>query len=409
MANTMLTKLLSAVSDNLPWREKLNPAQELIAREEGSQVGTETSSVGKNAFDHIEVVNRGVGMIVNGCCAFDFDIKDKVMEGVQVGMKAKTLAKLLNFRPNPYQSVQSFRMALFTDFILEGNAFVYYDGAFLYHLPADRMVVESDPKTYISGYTYNGITKFGPDEIFVFSDLNNTSIYRGKSRLSAANRSIATLYCMQKFQDSFFENGAIPGLVLETDNTLSQAAKQRTISSWISSYNPKAGARKPMIVDNGLKLKTMFEIDFQELDFDTSIKTHTNKILTALGVPSILLEGGNNANISPNLRLLYLETVLPIVNRFTSEVERFFGYDISPVTNNITALQPDLREISAYHAALVNGGIETPDEAREALRLELITGQGTDKIRVPANIAGSASNPNEGGAPKKTPTADNGD
>ena len=151
MANTMLTKLLSAVSDNLPWREKLNPAQELIAREEGSQVGTETSSVGKNAFDHIEVVNRGVGMIVNGCCAFDFDIKDKVMEGVQVGMKAKTLAKLLNFRPNPYQSVQSFRMALFTDFILEGNAFVYYDGAFLYHLPADRMVVESDPKTYISG------------------------------------------------------------------------------------------------------------------------------------------------------------------------------------------------------------------------------------------------------------------
>ena len=156
-----------------------------------------------------------------------------------------------------------------------------------------------------------------------------------------------------------------------------------------------------MIVDNGLKLKSMFNINFKDLDFDTSITTHSNKILTALGVPTVLLEGGNNANISPNLRLFYLETVLPIVSKFNSEVERFFGYDVSPVTGTVSALQPDMQEMAGYYSTLVNAGIMTVDEAREALRLVALTGQDTHIIRVPANIAGSASDPSTGGAPKK--------
>ena len=39
----------------------------------------------------------------------------------------------------------------------------------------------------------------------------------------------------------------------------------------------------------------------------------------------------------------------------------------------------------------------TPNEAREAMRLETI--DGFDTPRVPANIAGSAANPEEGGRP----------
>ena len=39
----------------------------------------------------------------------------------------------------------------------------------------------------------------------------------------------------------------------------------------------------------------------------------------------------------------------------------------------------------------------TPNEARESLILEPIAGQ--DELRIPANIAGSAANPEEGGKP----------
>jgi hypothetical protein len=56
-----------------------------------------------------------------------------------------------------------------------------------------------------------------------------------------------------------------------------------------------------------------------------------------------------------------------------------------------------MRDASAYYTGLVNGGIITPNEARDALRYEKL--EGSDDIRIPANIAGSAANPNEGGRP----------
>ena len=56
-----------------------------------------------------------------------------------------------------------------------------------------------------------------------------------------------------------------------------------------------------------------------------------------------------------------------------------------------------MRDQSAYYASLVNGGVITPNEARTAIGFEPI--EGNDELRIPANIAGSAANPDEGGAP----------
>ena len=384
------------------WVTKLNPVQETIMYQEGTQLSTNASITYSQAFDRLETVNRGVNMIVSGCSSLDYDIKDKKTDGVVPGMRVKQLDTLLNFRPNPYQSAQDFRISIFTDFLLEGNIFLYYDGAFLYHLPAASVRIIPDPKTFISQYIYTGNEKpFLADEIIHIRELSSTSIYRGTSRLVSANRNMQILYKMQNFQEQFFENGAVAGIILTTDNTLSQLAKDKTVANWAQKYSPKNGAKKPMILDSGLKPNPISNATFQDMDFDTSIKTHDDKILKALGVPPILLDGGNNANIAPNLRLLYLETIMPIVNRLVSGLERYFGYDVAPITSNVSALQPELKEVAAYHSTLVNAGILTPNEARIELRYAKITGPETEDIRIPANIAGSAANPSTGGAPTK--------
>jgi len=380
---------------------KLNPAQERISQNEGNSLDTDTYRLKYvKAFAKLETVNRGVNMIVNACCSMDYDIRDKVSDGVSIGMRIKSLHSLLNYRPNPYQSIQDFRKNIFTDFLLEGNAFIYFDGVFMYHLPASNVTILTDTKTFIKGYKYLDTT-FGPDEVLSFKDLSSDSIYRGTSRLEAAELSINTMYSMQTFQQTFFDNNAIPGLVFTTENTLSQIAKDKTISNWSQKYNAKAGAKRPMILDSGLKPSNVFTTKFNELDFAASVETHDRKILKALGVPPILLDGGNNANISPNLRLFYLETVLPIVKGFVSAVERQWGYDVEAITEGVSALQPDMKEISSYLSTLVNGGVLTPNEARAELRYPKIADPENDKIRIPANIAGSAANPSEGGAPKK--------
>jgi len=381
------------------WANKLNPAQESISQRESSASSTASEVGYSQAFNQIEAVNRGVNMIVSACSGLDYDIKDKVLDNTPYKIKQKALVNLINFRPNPYQSVQEFRTHIFTDYILEGNIFIYFDGAYMYHLPAINMEVISHPKTFVDSYMYNSTTRFLPDEIIHIKDISSSSVFRGDSRLRAADKSIKLLNSMKEFQTNFFNNGAIAGIVIETDNTLSQVAKERTIQNWVTKYSVKKGARSPMILDSGLKLKSIGDTNFKDMDFDSSIKTHDIKILLALGVPEVLVYGGNNANITPNLRLFYLETILPIVKKYISALERYFGYDIETIITNVNALQPDLKDIASYHTSLVNGGIITPNEARVELRFDKL--DNLDSIRVPANIAGSAVNPDVGGAPTK--------
>ncbi len=383
-------------------REKLNPAQAVIAINEGTNVSTDATYNYNLSFKSLEAVNRGVNMVVSACASLDYDIMDKTHDGAMGGMRQKSLNTLLNYRPNPYQSVQAFRTAIFSDFILEGNVFIYFDGAFMYHLPAINVEIIPDPKTFVKEYVYNSTIHFKPEEVAHFKDLSGDSIYRGTSRLKSAERNIRTLYKMQDFQDGFFDNGAVFGLAIVTDNTLSQQAKDRTVLNWIRNYSPKNGGKKPVILDSGLKPMQLSggNSSFKDLDFDVSIKTHNVKILETIGVPPVLLDGGNQANISPNLRLFYLETVMPIVRKYVSAMEHMSGYNIDAVTSNVSALQPELKDIAAYHASLVNGGILTPNEARKELRYEDDKDPESGKLRIPANIAGSATDPSMGGKPK---------
>ena len=202
---------------------------------------------------------------------------------------------------------------------------------------------------------------------------------------------------MRKFQDNFFKNGAVPGLVLKSPNTLSEKIKERMIQSWSIRYRPDAGGRRPLILDGGIEIDSISNVNFKELDFQSSITENETIILKALGIPPILLDSGNNANIRPNMRMYYLETILPIVRKINYAYSRFFGYEIKEEVIDIPALQPELRDQSQYYSSLVNGGIITINEARTRLGFEALDGQ--DDVRVPANIAGSAANPDEGGRP----------
>ena len=159
----------------------------------------------------------------------------------------------------------------------------------------------------------------------------------------------------------------------------------------------RPGGRRPLFLDGGLEVDNLTEVNFKELDFQEAIRSNERIILEALGVPPILMDSGNNANIRPNQRMFYLETILPITNKIAYAFERFFGFKLDENVSGIPALQPELRDQAGYYATLVNTGIMTPNEAREALRLETIPG--FDTPRVPANIAGSAANPIEGGRP----------
>lgn len=377
--------------------EKLNPIQPYYAGE--TEPTREFTYSYERAYEDLEIVNRGVNLIVDDCAEINGVVhRGSNFTGITKGVKASTVETLLNREPNPYQDMSSFRRNLFTDYILDGNIFIYFDGVHLYHLPAPKMTIHASARTFVDHYTFDGTSqKFLPSEIIHIKENSFYSIYRGVSRLKPALRTMILMKSMRDFQDNFFKNGAVPGLVLKSPNTLSEKIKERMIQSWSARYRPDAGGRRPLILDGGIEVDELSKVNFRELDFQAAIAENEKIILKALGVPPILLDSGNNANIRPNMRMYYLETILPIVKKLNIGYARYFGFDITEDITDIPALQPELRDQATFYTSLVNAGIITPNEARVAMNFDELPD--ADEIRVPANIAGSAVDPSQGGRP----------
>lgn len=374
--------------------EKANPFESILGM--NIESSREFTNKYENFYENLEIVNRAVNLVIDDTAALNTIVKPESVPGVVKGVKRSRVEMLLTKQPNPYQDISTFKRNLITDFMLDGNIFIYFDGVHLYHLPADKVTIHGDPKIYIEKYVYNEIT-YSPDEIIHIKENSFQDIFRGVSRLKPAVRTMQLMERMRHFQDNFFQNGAVPGLVLKSPNTLSDKIKERMLVSWQTRYRPDTGGRRPLILDGGLELDKISNVNFKDLDFQSSIEENEKIILKALGIPPILLDSGNNANLRPNMRLYYLETILPIVQKINFALERFFGFEIIEDASTIPALQPELRDQAQYYSALVNTGIISPNEARGALNFEPV--EGYDDLRVPANIAGSAVNPDEGGRP----------
>ena len=377
--------------------DKLNPAQPYYDHK--TEPSREKVVNYERAYEDLEVVNRGVNMIVDDASEIPVLVGGQIsgLLSVVKGIKRSRVDLLLNKEPNPYQDISTFRRNLITDYLLDGNIFVYFDGVHLYHLPANKMTIHASDTTYIEKFTFNEQINYKPSEIIHIKDNSFYSIYRGVSRLKPALRTMVLMRNMRDFQDNFFKNGAVPGLVLKSPNTLSEKIKERMIQSWTARYRPDAGGRRPLILDGGIEIDSVSNVNFRELDFQAAIAENEKIILKALGIPPIMLDSGNNANLRPNMRMYYLETILPIIRKMNFAMERYFGFRLKEDITDIPALQPELRDQSQYYSALVNTGIISPNEARDALSFDPVDGY--DDLRVPANIAGSAANADEGGRP----------
>jgi len=383
------------------WKHRGQPS---IAKLEGDERTSEKNRFYfEKSYDNLEVVRRGVDMIVDSAIDVDVNITKQLPtkpiheKGRQ---RQKTLFVILNFRPNNNEDVNSFRRELVMDFLLTGNCYQYWDGTSLFYLPAKLMKIHTHTKNKVSHYIFDNV-RFEPHEIIHTKDNNAESEYEGRSRLYCTRGTIRILRSMLNFQENFFENGAIPGLIIQTPNILGAKLKEKMLEIWRLRFNPQDGGRSPMILDGDLKVNPLSNVKISELEFEKSVDSHETKILKALGVPPVLLNSGNNANLRPNIQLFYEMTVLPLVSKLISSYERFFAYDMEPEVAKVRALRPELRDAGQYFTGLVNAGIMTADEARIELRLEPMEDGESDKLRIPANIAGSAVDPSQGGAPEE--------
>ena len=156
-------------------------------------------------YEELEVVNRGVNMIVDDAAEIPTTVSPlNSFKGVTTGVKRAKVESLLNRTPNPYQDINTFKRNLITDYLIDGNIFIYFDGAHLYHLPADKVRIHADTDTYVEKYSLNDIT-YTPSEIIHIKENSFYSIYRGVSRLKPALRTMQLMIVCVAFKITSFE------------------------------------------------------------------------------------------------------------------------------------------------------------------------------------------------------------
>lgn len=354
------------------------------------------------AYELVEIVNRCINILVDNGALLEFDIKNTLSYTGQSGkqVKASTLDRLLNFRPNIEQDISSFKRQLLMDFLIDGNAFVYFDGASMYRMPAHEVVIHHKGSQYISHFEYGG-KNYTKKEVIHISDNSIRTSRRGYSRILSAMDTLYSREEMIDFKKAFFKNGTSIGLIVESDDFLNAKLKKRTQEQWAREYHPTNGANKPLILDGGMKAKTIASTDFRSMAFNETVTQDEEKVAMALGVPPILLNSGNNANLKPNLELLFYLTIIPMLRKFISAFEYFFAFDIDLRTHKVPALKPDLKAEAERVSSLVNNGIITGNEGRAMIRLDELDDPQMQVIRIPANIAGSGTGVTgqEGGRP----------
>lgn len=396
-------------------RQKLNPVQEDIKEQEG---GIRQSTAPVHAYSYwykkYPEIKRPINFLVDALIQVDIDVKERMMSGrLKIGKKSGSLDQLLNVKPNPFIDIMDFRTQIYLDLLVEGNAYLYWDGTWLYNLPAEYIAIKIDDRNFIDKYVYmsghTGILPntyipkkddraFDPSEIVHVKLANPESLFIGLSALSATHWHVESLIKMKKYEDNFFDTGGLPTFIVETESVLSPKIKSRLESSWMGKFN-NSGKKRPLILDGGMRVANS-EVDFKGLEFKETLASKKYSIAEALGVPSVLLYGGNNANISPNMNNFMYNTVAPLAKRLLSQLEVSFGKDLELNFHKLMAVRPDIKATADYHSQLVNNGIMTANEAREGLRLPSLTTGGCDDIRIPQNIAGSAAGQLGGGRPR---------
>lgn len=395
--------------------EKLNPGQRIIRDMEpvSHRTNRKPFTTGQ-AYSKIEILNRTANMVIDSAAECSYTVGDKYnIVTYANGIKTKTLDTLLNVRPNPFMDISTFRRLVVTDLLFEGCAYIYWDGTALYHVPAALMQVEADANKFIKKFTFNNQIDYRVDEIIFIKDnsyvCGTNSQISGQSRVATVIDSLEKRSKMLNFKEKFLDNGTVIGLILETDEILNKKLRERKQEELQLDYNPSTGQSSVLILDGGMKAKPYSQISsFKDLDFKEDIEGFNKSICLAFGVPQVLLDGGNNANIRPNIELFYYMTIIPMLNKLTSSLTFFFGYKITPNTKEVAALTPDKESEAKHLTSLVNNGIITGNEARLELNLEPLDDEQMNKIRIPANVAGSATGVSgqEGGRPKGSTEGD---
>lgn len=240
-------------------------------------------------------------------------------------------------------------------------------------LPNGRLsFIYTDAKT--------GNTKtFSQDEMFWmhgFSDDGET----GDALLELGKETIGLCRALELHAARYFGNGARPGVVLETEQSLAPETVERLRESWERIHRGPQNAHRTAILDSGVKAHEFEGASMQDSQFTQALEFETSRVCALFRVPPHKIQLLNRATFA-NVEQQEIDFRNSCIAPRCVRLEQAFGRSLIAEPSTFF-VRFDLNDLErgdsasriAYLTAAVDRGILSVNEARAREGLNPVTG-----------------------------------
>lgn len=216
-----------------------------------------------------------------------------------------------------------------------GNSILWYmkENKKFAIIPAHEVSIEWDdrkriPKYYVWNPKQAEKVRYRADEIIHVRRPNPNSPFWGLSPFVPGKRSVLFNRYSEEFLNSFFEKGATPQMIVETEIGNNKEAISTLAKSFELVNGGRKNQRRPLVLPKGAKVTqvNMTLADTKLFDF---INQNREMILNILRIPkhavSLQTAGSlGSEEYKTALRFMWHSTVTPMLRRYASSLEAFF-------------------------------------------------------------------------------------
>jgi HK97 family phage portal protein len=320
--------------------------------------------------------------------------------------------RLLNERPNPWQTAFEYREMLMGHLCLRGNAYSFKniistgDVVDLIPLHPDRMEVKQLPD-YTLQYIYQPNGKpaqtLNASQVWHLRGLSADGI-KGINPIEQAKEPIGLALATEKHGAKLFRNGAMPSGVLKHSKLLSEKAQANLKTSFEERYSGTENAHRPMILEEGMDWASI-SMNSEDAQFLETRKYQRSEIASIFRVPPHKigdLDKATFSNIEQQSIEFVTDSLLPWLRRWEQSIALNL---IAPAERSYTfaehlvdgLLRGDIASRYAAYAIGRQNGWLNANDVREKENMDPIEGpEGSAYLvngnMIPAGMAGQKAN-----------------
>lgn len=303
---------------------------------------------------------------------------------------ADDISWVLGWQANPEVTAYAFREALLKDALLCGNGFAEIQRdlsgrvMWLWRISPERVTVARDDGGSLVYLIDNGTGKdktvLPPADVYHLRGLSADGVV-GYSVVETARRSLSLAIQTERYGESFFKRGPLPGGVLKIPGNPKKEERDSLKSTFEKAYGGAANAGRIIVTTGNMEFAPL-EMSNEDAQFLESRRFSINEVARWFGVPPHKLgdlERATFSNIEHQAIEFVQDCIFPWCRRLESEADvKLYGRKDRGrkwTKLNLNALlRGDSATQTANITSLRTSGLITANEGREQLDMNPVDG-----------------------------------